>query len=108
MPSILSPVPSLDLTPDERRMLDGREGEAVGTAMRILTRAAAAMRADRLLEIASAHIDGCLYHGRAGLDFAERLAGAGGRVAVPTTLNTGSLDLLHPGLYRGDDETRRA
>jgi predicted aconitase len=101
-------VPELDLTSDERRMLDGREGEAVATAMRILTRAASAMGAERLLEITAAHIDGCLYHGRAGLDFAERLAGSGARVAVPTTLNTGSLDLLHPDLYRGDDETRRA
>jgi predicted aconitase len=101
-------VPELALTSDEQRMLDGREGEAVATAMRILTRAASAMGADRLLEITAAHIDGCLYHGRAGLDFAERLAGTGARVAVPTTLNTGSLDLLHPGLFRGDDETRRA
>jgi predicted aconitase len=101
-------VPDLELTPEEGHMLDGREGEAVATAMRILTRAAAAMEAPRLIPIASAHIDGCLYHGRAGLDFAERLAAAGGRVAVPTTLNTGSLDLLHPELYRGDDESRRA
>jgi predicted aconitase len=101
-------VPDLELTPDEGYMLDGREGEAVATAMRILTRAAAAMEAPRLIPISSAHIDGCLYHGRAGLDFAERLAEAGGRVAVPTTLNTGSLDLLHPELYRGDDESRRA
>jgi predicted aconitase len=101
-------VPELDLTVDEARMLDGREGEAVATAMRVLTKAASAMGAERLLAITSAHIDGCLYHGRAGLDFAERLAGAGARVAVPTTLNTGSLDLLHPELYRGDDETRRA
>jgi predicted aconitase len=101
-------VPELDLTAEERRMLDGREGEAVATAMRILSVAARAMEAQRLLEITSAHIDGCLYHGRAGLDFAERLAGAGARVAVPTTLNTGSLDLLHPELFRGDDETRSA
>jgi predicted aconitase len=89
-------------------MLDGREGEAASTAMRILTAAARAMGAERFLQISSAHIDGCLYHGRAGLDFAERLAGSGARVAVPTTLNTGSLDLLHPELFRGDDETRSA
>jgi predicted aconitase len=101
-------VPELDLTPDEARMLDGREGEAVATAMRVLTKSAAAMGAERLLAITAVHIDGCLYHGRAGLDFAERLAGYGAQVAVPTTLNTGSLDLLHPELYRGDDETRAA
>ena len=29
----------------------------------------------------------------------------GARVRVPTTLNVGSLDLLHPDLYRGDAET---
>ena len=89
-------------------MLDGREGQALATAMRILIASARAMGAERLLEITSAHIDGGLYHGQAGLDFAERLAGAGARVAVPTTLNTGSLDLLHPELFRGDDETRAA
>jgi predicted aconitase len=42
-----------------------------------------------------------------GLDFAERLVAGGGRVAVPTTLNVSSLDLLHPELYRGDPETAR-
>ena len=30
-----------------------------------------------LLDVSSAHIDGCLYHGRAGLDFARRLADDG-------------------------------
>ena len=32
--------------------------------------------AERLIDVSSAHIDGCLFHGRAGLDFAERLASA--------------------------------
>ncbi|MFQ5948482.1 MAG: aconitase X, partial [Acidimicrobiia bacterium] len=48
---------------------------------------------------------GCLYHGEAGLDFAERLVAAGAWVAVPATLNVSSLDLLHPHLYRGDRKT---
>ena len=47
-----------------------------------------------------AHIDGCLYHGQVSLDFVERLAGGGGRVRVPTTLNVGALDLIHPELMR--------
>jgi predicted aconitase len=42
-----------------------------------------------------------------GLDFAERLASAGGRVVIPAILNVGSLVLLHPGLFRGDEETAR-
>ncbi len=58
-----------------------------------------------LIDVEAAHIDGCLYHGVAGLDFARALASAGGRVVVPTTLNVSSLDLLHPDLYRGDPGT---
>jgi predicted aconitase len=62
------------------------------------------MGADQLLTVTGAHIDGCLYHGRASLDFAAKLAKLGGRVKVPTTLNVSSLDRLHPELYRGDAE----
>ncbi|MFH5905903.1 aconitase X, partial [Clostridium perfringens] len=46
--------------------------------------------------VTSAHIDGCLYHGDSGVEFAEALVAGGGQVAVPTTLNVGALDLLHP------------
>ena len=61
--------------------------------------------ADGFVPITGAHIDGCLYHGQAGLDFAEQLLAEGARVKVPTTLNVSSLDLLHPHLYRGDTNT---
>ena len=90
----------LRLTEREQQMLDGRDGEAVALCMRLVTAVARASGASRLLKVASAHVDGCLYHGRAGLDFAERLVATGGRVSVRTTLNVGSLDLLHPGLVR--------
>ena len=96
------------LTPDEAAMLDGRAGEAARLAMSILVEMAGVAEADRFIEVTCAHIDGGLYHGRAGLDFAERLATAGARVAVPTTLNVSSLDLLHPDLYRGDPDTAAA
>jgi predicted aconitase len=99
---------TLQLTPDEAAMLAGRAGEAVRLAMRILTEMAGVARADRFLEVTSAHIDGGLYHGQAGLDFAERFASSGARVGVPTTLNVASLDLLHPDLYRGDPDTAAA
>ncbi len=72
--------------------------------MRIVLGLARAMGADRLLDVRSAHVDGCLYHGQVSLDFAERLVTGGARVAIPTTLNVGALDLLHPELYRGDRE----
>jgi len=89
-------------------MLDGDRGEAVAMAMRLVVGVAGANRAERLLPIESAHVDGCLYHGRAGLDFAERLDDLGGEVAVRTTLNVGSLDLLHPGLVHADAELATA
>ena len=63
-------------------------------AMRIVVGTAEMMGASRLIDVDSAHVDGCLYHGRAGLDFAERLVAGRGRVSVPTTLNVGALDLL--------------
>ncbi len=78
---------SLELTTQDRAALDGTRGHGVALAMRIVTALAKSMDAHRLIDITSAHIDGCLYHGRAGLDFARRLADGGARVTVPTTLN---------------------
>ena len=96
------------LTDDEQAMLDGAQGEGVAFAMRFVVRLAGAMGAEALRPITGAHIDSCLYHGQAGLDFVRVLVDGGARVAVPSTLNVSSLDLLHPDLYRGDDRTRDA
>jgi predicted aconitase len=93
------------LTDDDRSMLAGELGGAAAIAMELLVAAGDAMDAPHLLDITGAHIDGCLYHGLASLDFAIKLADAGGEVRVPATLNVSSLDLLHPGLYRGDEVT---
>ncbi len=71
-------------------------------AMRIVTSAAELLGAESLVEVSSAHIDGCLHHGDGGVEFAEALVEGGGQVAVPTTLNVGALDLLHPGVVRAD------
>ncbi len=101
-------MPGLSLAPLDLAMLQGEHGPAAALAMRIVVRLAGVRGAARLRDVASAHIDGCLYHGQASLDFAERLVQLGGRVRVPTTLNVGSLDLLHPERYRGDAETGRA
>ena len=95
---------ALHLTEDDVRRLDGGDGPAVRLAMRVVVRLAEALGAEELLDISAAHVDSCLYHGRAPLDFAERLAADGATVIVPTTLNVSSLDLLHPDLYRGDPE----
>ncbi len=93
------------LSDRDKERVAGSEGPAVQMAMRIITRLAAATGADRLIDVTSAHIDSCLYHGQAGLDFAQRLAAEGAEVVVPTTLNVATLDLLHPDLYRGDPES---
>jgi hypothetical protein len=92
----------LQLTEVERASLEGARGEASAMAMRIVVAAAELLGARRLVEISSAHIDGCLHHGDGGVEFAERLVRGGGRVAVPTTLNVGALDLLHPEMVRAD------
>jgi predicted aconitase len=96
---------AIDLTRQDREMLDGGRGEATALAMRIMIDMAGVWQADRLMDVTSAHVDSCLYHGRAGLDLAEKLLAGGANVAVPTTLNVSSLDLLHPDLVRLDAET---
>jgi predicted aconitase len=94
------PSVELHLTPEDEAKLDGSLGPGMAMAMRIVVALARISQAPKLIDITSAHIDGCLYHGQAGLDFAEKLVALGGAVTVPTTLNVSSLDLMHPGLVR--------
>lgn len=86
----------IQLSAEERAMHDGRDGPAAALALRIVAETARMLGAERLVPIVSAHIDGCLYHGDSGTLFAERLVAGEGAVRVPTTLNVGALDLLHP------------
>src|SRR3954470_9296494 len=83
---------NLSLTAEESAMLHGEFGEATRLAMRILTRMAPLYGATALLPVTRGHIDGCIYEGDAGLEFAERLASLGAKVRVPTSLNVVSLD----------------
>ncbi|MGW7682802.1 aconitase X [Kribbella sp. NPDC054772] len=94
---------SLHLTADEQAMLGGRDGDGVALAMRVIVGQARISEAPRLVEITSAHVDSCLYHGQVSLDFAQRLVELGATVRVPTTLNVGSMDLIHPGLVRDQE-----
>jgi len=82
----------LELSAADRAMLDGRRGPAAQLAMSILVRMADVYGAGALLDITQAHIDSTLYLGDATLEFAERLASLGARVAVPTTLNVSGVD----------------
>ncbi len=97
---------AVDLTPEERAVAAGSAGDAAGIAMRLVAETARLMGAPGLIPIASAHIDGALYHGPSGTLFAERLAAGGGKVAVRSTLNVGALDLTGCSRVRLEGEER--
>ncbi|MBT2341586.1 MULTISPECIES: cis-3-hydroxy-L-proline dehydratase [Pseudomonas] len=83
---------SLQLTEQDRALLDGSYGKAAQVAMRIVLRMAEIQGATQLLDVTQAHIDGCIYTGPASLRFAEQLVQWGAKVRVPTTLNSISVD----------------
>ncbi|MGH6858655.1 MAG: aconitase X [Phyllobacterium sp.] len=84
---------ALELSAEQQAIAAGAHGAGAAMAMRIVAATARLMGAPSLIPIASAHIDGALYHGDSGTLFAERLVEGGARVAVRATLNVGSLDL---------------
>ena len=95
----------LTLDARDRLILDGQEGAAAQRAMGIVVEVAEMLDAPRLIDIESAHIDACLAVGEVSADLPERFLADGGRVAVPTTLNVSSLDMLHPDDSAADAET---
>ena len=83
----------IKLTDRDRRMLAGDMGEGARMALSIIVRMAEVQDAPALMDVSLAHIDGCGLLTDASVEFAERLAGTGAQVRVPTTLNMGPLDL---------------
>src|SRR5262249_12888521 len=83
---------SLKLSHDDQAQLSGERGPANQMAMSIVVRMAEVCRAESLIDITAAHIDGVLYQGDATLAFAGRLAGYEAKVAVRTTLNVSGVD----------------
>lgn len=83
------------LTDQDKAMLHGEYGPATQMAMRILVRMADISGASELLSIEAAHIDSTVFIGDAGLEYAEKLAGLGAKVSVPTTLNVSGVDEHH-------------
>ena len=86
---------TLSLNDSDLNMLHGDQGPASQMAMSILVQMAEIFDAAELMDITGAHIDSTIYIGEAGLEYAERLARLGARVAVPTTLNVSGLDEHH-------------
>ncbi len=87
---------SFRLDAAEEDIARGGKGEAPALALRMVAEMARLLGAPSLIPVQSAHIDGALYHGDSGVLFAEHLRGKGATVCVPTTLNIGALDLVHP------------
>jgi predicted aconitase len=83
---------ALVLSENDQAMLRGERGAAAQLAMSIVVRMAEVYGAASLMDISQAHIDSTIYLGDATLEFAERLAGLGARVAVPTSLNVSGVD----------------
>lgn len=82
----------LELTPSDRSKLDGDQGQAVALAMDVVCAVAASQGAKRLVDVSRGHIDACILAHPANLVFADRMAGMGARVAIPTTMNAISVD----------------
>ena len=80
-------------SPQEEGRLANATNPAERMALRVIFRyARIAMEYPEYTPVTKAHIDGCTYIGPGGLDFARRIVQQGGRVAVPTTLNSMSTD----------------
>ncbi|MDP4109827.1 MAG: aconitase X catalytic domain-containing protein [Bacillota bacterium] len=82
-------------TKREEDMLFGRLGKGTQMAMDILFEMGKIYGAKRFIPITCAHIGGCCYSEAldAGLEFAEKLASLGAKVAVPSTLNITARDI---------------
>ncbi|KAF5551147.1 DUF521 domain-containing protein [Fusarium phyllophilum] len=92
---ILENTPALEgikLSTLDQELLRGDYGEASRVAIRIVLRMAHLLGATRLMDVTQAHVDGCVYTGPATLALAERLRDWGGKVRIPTTLNSLSVD----------------
>ena len=84
----------MELTSEEKNMLEGKQGNAVKKSMDILVALGEIFGAKRLIDISSVQVAGVSYHnlGDAGLDYLADLA-KDGKVKVLTTLNPAGMDM---------------
>jgi predicted aconitase len=85
----------MELTREQSRMLEGKQGRATRKAMEILAALGEIYGAGRMLSVSSVQIAGVSYDnlGEAGLQFLNEMADGGGRVRVLTTLNPAGMDV---------------
>ncbi|MFW9973769.1 DUF521 domain-containing protein [Candidatus Bathyarchaeota archaeon] len=84
----------LELTQEEKEMLDGKHGRATQKSIEIITTLGEIYGAERLIPVSSVQIAGVSYHnlGEAGLEYLAEMA-EDGRTRVLTTLNPAGMDL---------------
>ena len=87
----------MQLTDEERSMLNGDQGEGVRKAMEIVVALGTIYDADDLVPVSHVQVSGVSYKnlGDAGLGFLREWAAQAARVRVPTTLNPAGMDLRH-------------
>ncbi len=93
------------LTDEDKRILDGKRGEAARIALSVLVDLGELFGAAELMKVSQVHIDATLYMVEAGLEFAEKMVDMGGKVAVPTSLNPSAIDIQRWEAYRVPAET---
>ena len=83
------------LTKYEEAMLRGDYGDVIARAMQVIVKVGDVLRADRLIEIETAHIAGVSYLtiGDPGLEYLEDLARGNARFRVFTTVNPVGIDI---------------
>ena len=86
-------VNHVELSNIDRAFLEGTHGEAARASMQIILRMANLLGAQELMDVTQVHVDGCIYTGPGALMFAEKLRDWGGKVRVPTSLNSISIDM---------------
>ena len=85
-------VGGLALTQTDTAVLSGASGEAAKIALEIVSLMGVAQGATALMDVTRGHIDGCILAHSANLIFAEKMAGMGAKVTIPTTINAISVD----------------
>lgn len=85
----------LELTPEERSMLEGKHGKATRKSMEIITTLGEIYGAKRLIPVSSVQIAGVSYDnlGEAGLEYLSEMA-EDGQTRVLTTLNPAGMDMI--------------
>jgi hypothetical protein len=85
----------MDLTSEEREMLDGSQGRSVQKAMQILVALGTIYSAQRMVPVTSAQVSGVSFDnlGQAGLDFLDEMASGGAKARILATLNPAGMDV---------------